>query len=249
MSLTTLVLGLVVLVAGVAIVRLLTRPNAYPPTDLREVDRDRLMEQGEQLLEDAASWPIDLRDGSVVLSTSLEPFPVRTVHYQVEADVDFETALAYVKNLSDCGETTRESADKFEETLYDRGRGSAEHEWVRRSVHISPPPGRNRDATVVYFQDRPDAGTYRVAFRSVDSIDGEPIAPYPRASRFMVHPALYKMEAVAPGRVRIRKVEAVDPCGAVGPLLNNYFVSLLFFRKYMFEEAKAMRDALVSVGR
>ena len=45
-------------------------------------------------------------------------------------------------------------------------------------------------------------------------------------------------------RLRIIKVEAVYPCGLVSALLNNYFVSLLFFRRYLFDEAKAMRDTL-----
>ena len=63
-------------------------------------------------------------------------------------------------------------------------------------------------------------------------------------ARFMVNPAIYKAEETAPGKARIIKVEAVDPCGMVSALLNNYFASLLFFRRYMFDEAKAMRDTL-----
>jgi len=229
--------------------RFLTKPFQYPATDLDAVDRDALLVRMEKMLEASEAWPANLTDGKVVLATSLEPFAVRTVRYEVEADVDFEAAVAYVKNLSDCGETSRKSEDKFEETLYDKNRGGEGHAWVRRSVHISPPPGSNRDAVVVYFEDRPDPKTYRIGFRSVDSIEGRAIAPYEGASRFMVNPAIYKVEETAPGRVRIRKLEAVDPQGAVSPLLNNYFISLLFFRKYMFEEAKAMRDSLVATGR
>lgn len=62
----------------------------------------------------------------------------------------------------------------------------------------------------------------------------------------MVNPAIYTAEETAPGQARIIKVEAVDPRGSVSPLLNNYFVSLFFFRRYMFEEAKAMRDELAA---
>jgi len=54
-----------------------------------------------------------------------------------------------------------------------------------------------------------------------------------------------KVEEIAQGRVRIQKVEAVDPRGAMSPLMNNYVISLVFFRNYMFEQAKALRDTLV----
>ena len=239
-----LLVGAIIVIA--VIVRFLTKPTEYPETDLAEIDKEQLRAQGEQLLEDAESWPTDLRDGSVVLATSLEPFAVRTVRYQVEVETDFERAVAYVKNLSDCGEGTRESEDKFEETLHDKDRGGTQHEWVRRSVHISPPPGANRDAVVVYYEDRPDPKTYRIAFRSVDSIDGKAIPAHEGASRFRVNPALYRVEETEPGRVRIRKIEAVDPQGKVSRLINNYFISMMFFRKYMFDEAKAMRDALAA---
>ena len=39
-------------------------------------------------------------------------------------------------------------------------------------------------------------------------------------------------------------MEAVDPRGSMSTLMNNYFISLMFFRSYMFEQAKAMRETL-----
>jgi hypothetical protein len=239
-----ILVGAILLIAFIA--RLLTTPSEYPEMDLTEIDKDQLFLQGEQLLKESDTWPTDLSDGSVVLASSLEPFAVRTVRYQVEIEADFEKVVEYVKNMSDCGKTTRESKGKFEETLYDENRGGANHEWVRRSVHISPPPGSNRDAIVVYFEDRPTPTTYRIGFRSIDSIDGKAIPAFEGAARFVVNPAIYKVEEIAPGKVRIRKVEAVDPQGSVSPLLNNYFISLMFFRNYMFDEAKAMRDNFVA---
>ena len=241
---------LVVLLGAIALIALLafvlTRSRRYPPMDLADVDRRALIEEMEAVLEASEQWPVALSDGSVTLASATGVFPVRAVRYQVEADVDFERAVDYVKGLCDCGETMKQKPDKIEETLYDKGRGGDDHEWVRRSVHVSPPPGSNRDATVLYFQDRPAPKVYRIGFRSVDSIDGQPIEPWERASRFTVHPAIYRVDEPAPGRVRIRKLEAVDPQGMVSPLLNDYFISIRFFRRYMFEEAKAMRDALVA---
>jgi hypothetical protein len=240
------------LVAGIFAVgllaRYLTTPTTYPLLDLAEIDREGLFRQGEQLLEQSALWSADRTAASIVLASSLEPFEVRAVSYQVDVEADFEKVVEYVKNMSYCGEKTRESKDKFEETLYEKNHGDSNHEWVRRSVHVSPPPGSNRDAVVVYFEDRPDPTTYRIGFRSVDRMDGRDIPTVEGASRFLVNPAIYKVEQTAPGKVRIRKVEAVDPQGFVGPLLNNYFISLMFFRNYMFDEAKAMRDALVTVS-
>jgi len=226
------------------IIRYLTKPNEYPPVDLSEIDRDRLFEEGERLLQDSESWSPESTDLSVTLASSLEPFPVRAIRYQVEVEADFDDVIACVRGLSYCPVLRRETKDKIEEMLYEKSTGGTRHEWIRRSVHLSPPPGANRDAVVVYFEERPDAKTYRVAFRSVDSIDGKPIPPFEGAARFMVNPAIYKAVETAPGRSRIIKVEAVDPRGWVGRLLNNYCVSFLFFRRYMFEEAKAMRDAL-----
>jgi hypothetical protein len=236
------VVGGILLIGAVA--RFLTRSTVYPQLDLAEIDRDRLFSDGEQLLKDSEAWPTQLEDGSVALASSLEPFVVRTVRYRVEVDADFERAVDHVKNMCYCGPTTRESKDKFEETLYEGNAGASDHEWIRRSVHVSPPPGSNRDAVVAYFQDRPGPRSYRIGFRSVDSIDGKAIATHQGASRFMVNPALYRVEETTPGRVCISKIEAVDPQGLVSPLMNNYFISLAFFRKYMFDEAKAMRDDL-----
>ena len=246
MSLTTvaIVVGVILLIAIVA--RFVTTPTEYPTIDLTEIDRDQLFQRGEQLLKDSEAWSTDLTDDSVVLASSLEPFAVRTVRYQVDVEAGFDDVVAYVRRLSYCPEKRRETKDKIEEMLYEKSTGVASREWIRRSVHISPPPGKNRDAVVVYFEERPDPKTYRVAFRSVDSINGDSIPAFEGAARFMVNPAIYKGEETAPGKARIVKVEAVDPRGSVGPLLNNHLVSLLFFRRYMFDEAKAMRDALVA---
>ena len=247
MSLMTIaiVVGSILLIAVIA--RFLTTPTQYPEIDLAEIDREQLFARGEQLLKDSEAWPADLTDGSVVLASSLEPYAVRTVRYQIDVEADFDKVVEYVRGLSYCPEKIRHTKDKIEEMLYEKSTGAASHEWIRRSVHVSPPPGSNRDAVVAYFEERPDPRTYRVAFRSVDSMDGNAIPTYEGASRFMVNPAIYKVEETAPGKARIVKVEAVDPRGAVGPLLNNHFISLFFFRRYMFDEAKKMRDALVGV--
>ncbi len=245
MSTTTILLGVGVLAGIAVLVRFLTTPSVYPRVELSGIDRGELFERGEQLLRESESWPPELSEPGVSLRSRLGPFPVRTIRYDVEA-TDFERAVAHVKDLCDCGEKSRRKADKFEETLYDRNRGQSGHEWVRRSVHVAPSPGSNREVSVLYCEDRPTPKSYRVAFRSVDEIDGEPIPPYEKAGRFTVHPALFKVEETAPGQVRVVKIEAVDPQGLVSPLLNNYFVSIFFFRRYMFQEAKAMRDALAA---
>ena len=97
---------------------------------------------------------------------------------------------------------------------------------------------------VLYFEDRPDPKTYRIACQSVESIDGKAFPPVEDAVRFKVLPSMYKVEETAAGRVRIRKVEAVDPRGSMSTLMNNYFLSLYFFRTYMFDQAKDMRSTL-----
>jgi hypothetical protein len=244
MTLTTVAIAAGVIIAIALITRFLTKPTEYPKIDLTEIDRAELFRMGEQLLLDSKSWSVDLRDTSVVLASSLEPFAVRAVRYDVEVEADFDDVIAYVRGLSYCPVQRREKKDKIEEMLYEKNTSSTSHEWIRRSVHVSPPPGSNRDAVVAYFEERTQPKLYRVAFRSVDSIDGKAITPFEGASRFFVNPAIYTAEETAPGKARIIKIEAVDPQGSVSPLVNNYFVSLFFFRKYMFVEAKAMRDAL-----
>ena len=216
----------------------------YPDTDVRNVDRDRLFVQTEQLLKDSDAWPADLTDRSVVVSSSLKPYPVRTIRYTVEVQAPFEKVVEYVRNENYSGKTRRQKADKYEDTLYEKDEPGGPHEWVRRSVHIAPKPGGNRDAVVIYFEDRPDPKTYRIACQSVESMDGKPWPPVEDAVRFKVLPSMYKVEETAPGRVRIRKVEAVDPRGSMSALMNNYVLSLVFFRSYMFDQAKAMRAAL-----
>ena len=216
----------------------------YPDTDVRDLDKERLFLQTEQLLRESEAWPADLTDDSVVVASSLEPYPVRTVRYSVEVDADLEKVIEYVRDENYSGKTRREKRDKYEDTLYEKESNGAPSEWVRRSVHIAPPPGGNRDAVVMYFEDRPDPKTYRIAFQSVETIDGKAFPAVDDAVRFKVLPSIYKVEETAPGRVRIRKVEAVDPRGSMSTLMNNYFLSLFFFRSYMFEQAKEMRRAL-----
>jgi hypothetical protein len=234
------------ILAIAALVRVLTTPNQYPKVDLGEVDREALFRVGERLIEDSESWPTEMSDGSVRLASSVEPFAVRAVRYDVEVGADFDEVVSYVRALSYCPVQRREKKDKIEEMLYEKSTGSTSHEWVRRSVHVSPPPGRNRDAVVVYFEERPEPKRYRVAFQSVDAIDGKRAEPFERTTRFIVNPSIYTVEEVAPGKVHIIKIEAVDPCGMVSSLLNNYFISLFFFRRYMFDEARTLRDALTA---
>ena len=220
----------------------------YPSTDVRNVDRDRLFAQTEQLLRESEAWPADLTDDSVVVASSLVPYPVRAVRYSVEVDTNLEKAIEYVKNENYSGKTRREKADKYEETLYEKDDENGPREWVRRSVHITPPPSGNRDAVVMYFEDRPDPKTYRIAFQSVETIDGKAFPEVEGAVRFKVLPSIYKVEETAPGKVRIRKIEAVDPRGSMSALMNNYFISKYFFRNYMFDQAKAMRTTLKAQG-
>ena len=219
----------------------------YPDTDTSELDRDQLFLKTEQLLQESEEWPTELSDDSVTVASSLEPYPVRTVRYSVEVDADLEKVIEYVKDESYSGKTRREKADKYEVTLYQKDNDEGPYEWVRRSVHIAPPPGGNRDAVVMYFEDRPDSKTYRIAFQSVETIDGKDFPEVDDAVRFKVLPSIYKVEETAPGRIRIRKVEAVDPRGSMSTLMNNYFISKVFFRNYMFEQAKAMRVTLGEV--
>jgi len=242
MKKAAIVLGVVV--AGVLWFVFLAGSTEYPDTDVRNVDPAHLFRQTEQLLAESEAWPPDVSAPSVVVASSLKPYPVRTIRYAVEVDADLEKVIAYVRNENWSGRTRRQKVDKYEDTLWTKDDSAEPDEWVRRSVHIAPPPGGNRDATVIYFEDRPDPKTYRVAFQSVETVDGKPFPPVENAVRFKVLPSMYKVEEIAPGRVKIRKVEAVDPRGSMSTLMNNYFLSLYFFRNYMFEQAKVMHAAL-----
>ena len=216
----------------------------YPDVDVRNVDKDRLFLQTEQLLRDSEAWPADVTDRSVIVASSLAPYPVRTVRYSVEVKADLEKVVQYVKAENYSGKTRREKVDKYEDTLYEKDDDRGPYEWVRRSVHIAPKPGGNRDAVVIYFEDRPDPKTYRIAFQSVETLDGKAFPVVADAVRFKVLPSIYKVEETAPGTIRIRKVEAVDPRGSMSTLMNNYFLSVFFFRSYMTQQAKDMRAAL-----
>ncbi len=220
--------------------------TVYPDTDVADVDRDRLFLKTEQLLRDSESWPADLTDKGVMVASSLEPYPVRAVRYSVEVETDMEKAIKYVKDENYSGKTRREKPNKYEDTLYEKDNDGRPYEWVRRSVHIAPAPAGNRDAVVIYCEDRPDPKTYRIAFQSVETINGKAFPAVEGAVRFKVLPSIYKVEEIAPGRVRIRKVEAVDPRGSMSRLMNNYLISKMFFRDYMFEQAKEMRRILSS---
>jgi hypothetical protein len=62
----------------------------YPDTDTSELDRDQLFLQTEKLLEEAKTWPAELTADSVVVASSLEPYPVRTVWYSFDLDAPLE---------------------------------------------------------------------------------------------------------------------------------------------------------------
>jgi hypothetical protein len=218
----------------------------YPDTDTREINRDQLFLTTERLLEESEAWPAELSDGTVEVSSSLDVYPVRTVRYAFDVDTDFESVVALLKDENFSGKERRYKDDKYEETLFQRDNADGPYEWVRRSVHMAPPPGGNRDAVVMYFEDSPDPKTYRIAFQSVETIEGKGFPEVEGAVRFKVLPSMYKVQELAPGKVRIRKVEAVDPRGAMSTRLNNHIISLVFFRNYMFEQAKAMRDTLAA---
>ena len=243
MKTAAIALGVVILVVLWFV--FLAGSTSYPDTDVRDVDRDKLFRQTEQLLAESESWPAELTAPGIVLATSLAPYPVRTIRYSVEVEGDFQKAVAYVHDENYSGKTRRQKADKYEDTMWEQADASGQPtEWVRRSVHIAPPPGGNRDAVVVYFEDRPDPKTYRIAFQSVETLDGKPWPVVEGAVRFHVSPSMYKVEEIAPGRVRIRKVEAVDPRGSMSRLMNNYFLSIYFFRSYMFHQANDMYRSL-----
>ncbi|MCH2187653.1 hypothetical protein MK280_17505 [Myxococcota bacterium] len=246
MSLINLAVILLIALGFLWIARFLTRPNRYPTRDLSQIDREELHAKGERLLSQAKTWPEELSASGVSVASSCTPYTVRTVVYRVEAEGSFETAVQYVKDLSDCVVPRREKPDKIEETLYDRDRGGTQHEWIRRSVHVAPPPGSNRDAVVFYCESRPNEETYTIAFESVYRMDGQNIEPHEGASRFHVNPAYFKVEKLGPNGVIVRKIEAVDPCGRVSSVVNNYFISLAFLLKYMFDEAKTMHSRFAS---
>lgn len=216
----------------------------YPDIDTSDVDREKLFSMTEKLLADSESWPAELTDGGVVVASSLEPYPVRTVRYSIEVEGDMDKAIELLRFENYSGKERRHKDDKYEDTLYEVESEGFPDEWVRRSVHIAPPPGGNRDAVVIYFEDQPDDKTYRIAFQSIETIAGKSFPEVEDAVRFKVLPSIYKVEQIAPGKIRIRKIEAVDPRGSMSPLLNNQVISKVFFRSYMFEQAKALRDVL-----
>ena len=76
--------------------------------------------------------------------------------YAVEVDAPIEEAIEYVRglNYSGPGRTDRPEKDKYEVVLYQKDQNGQPHEWVRRSVHLSPPPGGNRDAGAVLREQK-----------------------------------------------------------------------------------------------
>jgi hypothetical protein len=240
-----IVVGAVVLIA-LWFVFLAGGHNEYEDTDTTALDRAELFRVAEKLLADSESWPPELTADGVSVASSLEPYPARAVRYSVEVNADLEKVIEYVKdeNYSGPGRRDNPAKEKYEETLYQVDKNGEPWEWIRRSVHFAPPPGGNRDAVVMYFEDRPDPKTYRIAFQSVETLDGKDFPEVEGAVRFKVLPSIYKVEEKAPGKVLVRKVEGVDPRGSLGSAMNNYFISLMFFRDYMFEQAKDMRATL-----
>jgi hypothetical protein len=221
----------------------------YQDRDTREIDRKELFATTQSLLEESEAWPVELSDGTVEVKSSLEPYPVRTVRYEItELDATLDEAIAYIRDHTYGGLERRVTAEKYEDTLW-QPEGSVGHptQWVRRSVHISPPPGGNRDAVVLYVENRPDPKTYLIGFQSVETIEGNEFVKED-AVRFKVMPSLYKVETLPSGKLRVRKIETVDPRGALSPLMNNLIISKVFFRNYMFEQAKEMRVTFVGNG-
>ena len=214
----------------------------YQDRDTRDIDRKALFATTQSLLEESEAWPVELNDGTVEVKSSLEPHPVRTVRYEItELDATLDEAIAYIRDHTYGGLERRVTSDKYEDTLWqpDDTLGHPT-QWVRRSVHISPPPGGNRDAVVLYVESRPDPKTYLIGFQSVETIEGNEFVKED-AVRFKVMPSLYKVEVLPSGKLRVRKIETVDPRGALSPLMNNLIISKVFFRNYMFEQAKEMR--------
>ena len=168
-----------------------------------------------------------------MLSTSLAPYPVRTVRYAVDVDGDFEQAVAWVQNENYSGKARRERTDKskWEETLYEKDDATGRPtEWVRRSVHIAPKPGGNREAVVIYSRIGPIRR--RTGSRqSVESIDGRRF-PRWKTRWFKVLPSMYKVEetawAGAHPQDRSRRSQR-----SMSALMNNYFLSIYFFRTYV----------------
>ncbi len=96
------------------------------------------------------------------------------------------------------------------------------------------------DDAFVHVADAPDPKTYLLGFQSVETIEGNEFVKED-AVRFKVMPSVYKIEGLPSGKLRVRKIETVDPRGALSPLMNNLIISKVFFRNYMFEQAKEMR--------
>jgi hypothetical protein len=221
----------------------------YRDRDSRDIERKALFATTQSLLEESEAWPVELSDGTVEVKSSLEPYPVRTVRYEItELDATLDEAIAYVRDHTYGGLERRVTPEKYEDTLWQPD-DTVGHptEWVRRSVHISPPPGGNRDTVVLYVESRPDPKTYMLGFQSVETIEGNEFVEED-AVRFKVMPSLYRIVVLPSGKLRVRKIETVDPRGALSPLLNNLIISKVFFRNYMFEQAKAMRDTFEGKG-
>ena len=214
----------------------------YRDRDTRDIERKALFANTQSLLEESEAWPVELSDGSVEVKSSLEPHPVRTVRYEItELDATLDEAIAYVRDHTYGGLERRVTPEKYEDTLW-QPEDTVGHptEWVRRSVHLAPPPGGDRDCTVLYVESRPDPKTYMLGFQSVETIEGNEFVEED-AVRCKVLPSLYKLEGLPSGKLRVRKIETVDPRGALSPLMNNLIISKVFFRNYMFEQAVAMR--------
>ena len=242
MKTTAIVLGVVVVIA-LYFVFLAGGHNEYSDTDSREVTRSGLFQTAERLLADSESWPVELEAEGVTVSSSLDPYPARAVRYAVEVNAPLEDVIDYIKAESYSGPGRRDKPDKekYEVTLHQIDKDGEPYEWVRRSVHLSPPPGGNRDAVVMYLEDRPrpEDLPHRLP---VGGDDRRPGAAGGRRRRALQgHAVDVQGRGEGAGQVLVRKVEGVDPRGALSAAMNNYFISLMFFRAYMFEQAKDLR--------
>ncbi len=221
----------------------------YEDHDTSDIVPEELFAEAIGLLEESESWPVQLSDGNVEVKSSTDHYPVRTVRYEIkELDTTMEEAIAYVRDHSYGGLERRVTDEKYEDTLW-QPEDTVGHptQWVRRSVHLAPPPGAHRDAVVLYIEHWPDPDTWLLGFHSVETINGKEFKKED-AVRAKVMPSAYKLERLPNGKIRVRKIETIDSRGAFSPWFNNVLMSKIFFRNYMFQQAKAMRDKYNGTG-
>ena len=128
MKIAGIVLGVLVLFALWFV--FLAGSTDYPDHDSRELSQAELLRATETLLEESEAWPVELSSEGVVVSSSLEPHPVRTVRYTVDVNAPFEKAIEFVKEENYSGPERREKADKWEQTMYQKDGPHGPEEWV-----------------------------------------------------------------------------------------------------------------------